>query len=301
VFQIWVFPVFTPVTVDDITVLLFNWLRPVTGEFVFEDLEYSNSAFGLTVLLATDADIRFGGPGKGIAASEGNTAAVFLIDLSNSHVEVSNLSADHMGGVSLEQGFGAFFGDDSGETHFELLPEQSTFDFHHNSIQLAVDGFWSGFEMWNYTRLFDLASPNTILTNISQNTIHFSDSESHFRVYPGIFSCGVDDALVNGNKFMGQSSMAISPEFHSNFGQCGGKGWSIVGNNLNNFDASFAPIVLWPGTSNYSVVGGTNMINVADFGTDNVITGVNNMGPITPPDNLGQNVSAAQKRRGGFP
>ena len=72
----------------------------------------------------------------------------------------------------------------------------------------------------------------------------------------------------------------------------------VLACNLSNFDATFAPIVLWPGTSNYSVVGGNNKTNVVDFGIDNTLTGVNNMGPVEPPDTLGQDISADLKRKG---
>jgi hypothetical protein len=300
VFSVFDLGVSVPEVIDDMVVFSFRWGRPVTGEFVFEDLEYANVAFGCSVYLASDADIRFGGPGqKGIVARDGNAMAIELVDVSNSHVEVSNLEAHGMAGVYIEQGFFGINGDDFGETYPELLPELSTFDFHHNTIHLAEDGFWAGFELWNRLRLYS-DGPNTILANITQNTFHFNDSEGFYRDYTGIFSCGVDDTLVNGNTFVGRSSEAMNPEILSLYGLCGGHGWSIVGNNFNNFATTSAPLILWPGTSNFSVVGGNIKHNVLDFGTDNSLAGVNNKGSVMPPDTLGRGISADMKRKGRF-
>ena len=227
VFSVFDLGVSVPDVVDDRVVFLFRWGRPVTGEFVFEDLEYSNFYNGLSIYLATDSDIRIGGPGRGIIARNGNLSAVELQDTSNSHVEVSNLEAYGMGGVYVGQGLYGIYGDDFGETYPELLPELSTFDFHHNTIHLAEDGFWAGFELWNSRKRFS-DGPNTILANITQNTFHFNDSEDFYRDFPGIFSCGVDDALVNGNNFRGRSSEAMNPEIFSLWGQCGGEGLSLI-------------------------------------------------------------------------
>jgi hypothetical protein len=92
----------------------------------------------------------------------------------------------------------------------------------------------------------------------------------------------------------------MNPELPSLWGECGGEGWSIVGNNFNGFDTFSAPLILWPGTSNFSVVGGDIKHNVLDFGTDNTLAGVNNMGSVVPPNTLGREISAEMKRKGRF-
>jgi len=67
----------------------------------------------------------------------------------------------------------------------------------------------------------------------------------------------------------------------------------LLGNNVKNFTAGAAPILLADGTSRCTVVGGNNKTNVLDAGTDNILVGVNNMFGNDP----GQEIKEAMKRK----
>jgi hypothetical protein len=69
--------------------------------------------------------------------------------------------------------------------------------------------------------------------------------------------------------------------------------WVLIGNNLQNANTEWPPIILGPSTSNFTVVGGHNSANVLDLGTNNSITGVN----VTHNPNLGQQVREAMLNR----
>ena len=94
--------------------------------------------------------------------------------------------------------------------------------------------------------------------------------------WPGIVANG-KDILVTSNKVKGEGFAGIS----SNWGD----GIKIIGNNVQNFTPIElpeyglvgAPIYLNPDTRNCVVVGGSNQTNVMDFGTDNILTGVNTL------------------------
>jgi len=94
--------------------------------------------------------------------------------------------------------------------------------------------------------------------------------------YGGIWITSVSGAIITNNIISGNGYYGI----YSNYGS----GLFIKGNNLQNLNAQLAPILLSPATSNSMVIGGSNLTNVLDYGTDNILTGVNNMeaDPIGP-------------------
>ena len=78
------------------------------------------------------------------------------------------------------------------------------------------------------------------------------------------------DFLIKNNVFRGE----YGPGFWQTFGE--GNVCLLKGNNVQSVTA--VGIILGPGTIGCKVVGGSNKTNVLDLGTDNVFTGVNNMG-----------------------
>jgi hypothetical protein len=103
--------------------------------------------------------------------------------------------------------------------------------------------------------------------NISNNKIYVNEN------FGGIWGCSVQDAVITNNKIWGNGVAGIL---------CGGWGdpctdWVIKGNNVQGVNAQVAPIWLCPSTSNFLVVGGSNKTNVLNEGTENILTGVNNM------------------------
>ena len=255
--------------------ILTKWLKPITGTYIFEDIEMYDSTYGLSVLNAKDSIITLGGSKTRGIVAEGITAPVYLLDISNSTVEVSYLNAyNGDGGVYLEQGSLAAWGNDLGELVPESLPEPSSFFFHHNQIRSGAGGWFTALELWNPGGELGQPLGNVIIT---ENTINVVD---HNPPYEGIFSYFVDNLQVTNNKISGSGWAGIWVE---PFGTPA-SGCLLLGNNLNGFAAELAPIYLGPGTSGCTVVGGNHLENVFDEGADNILTGVNNMGVGIGPD-----------------
>lgn len=250
-------------------VILGRWVKPITGTFIFEDIEMYGSSFSLGVVAAQDSAIRIGGSEKNKIVARGTGDSIELQDISNSTVEVSYLDASDVdGGIYLLQGVYAAWGNDLGEFVPETLPEPSSFVFHHNRISSVSGGWYTAFELWNAGGELGQPLGNVVITN---NAINVVDHEAPFE---GIFSYFVDNAQVTNNRITGRGDAGIWVE---PFGTPA-TGWLLLGNNLNGFTAELAPIYLGPGTTNCTVVGGNTRENVLDEGTDNILVGVNNQG-----------------------
>jgi len=125
--------------------------------------------------------------------------------------------------------------------------------------------------------------------NYYENTIYAMDVAdaqnstvefSHNRVVDAVF--GFDLWNYYYPEYVGSTILVKNNIFQSNFGiafeQTFGDGNEclLLGNNVQN--VSEIGIFLGPGTYGCTVVGGSNKTNVLDLGTDNILTGVNNMG-----------------------
>lgn len=253
----------------DNNVILGRWTKPITGNFIFEDIEMYGSTFSLAVVAAQDSAIRIGGSEKNKIVAMGTGDSVELLNISNSTVEVSYLDASDVdGGIYLEQGVYAAWGNELGELVPETLPEPSSFVFHHNRISSVSGGWYTAFELWNAGGEIGQPLGNVVITN---NKINVVDHEAPFE---GIFSYFVDNAQVTNNRITGRGVAGIWVE---PFGTPA-TNWLLLGNNLNGFTAELAPIYLGPGTTSCTVVGGNIRGNVLDEGTDNILVGVNNQG-----------------------
>jgi hypothetical protein len=82
--------------------------------------------------------------------------------------------------------------------------------------------------------------------------------------------------LIKNNVFRG----AIGPAFEMTFGD--GNDCLLQGNNVQN--ATDIGIFLGSGIHGCTVVGGSSKTNILDFGTNNILVGVNNMGAGVGPD-----------------
>lgn len=265
--------------------ILGRWAKPITGTYIFENIEMYNSAWSLGVVGAQDSVIRIGGSGRNGIVARGTTDSIELMNISNSTVEVSYLDASGVdGGVVLLQGGEAAWGNDLGELVPETLPEPSSFIFHHNRIRSESGGWYAAFELWNAGGELGQPLGNVVITN---NTITVVDHEPP---YEGIFSYFVENAQVTNNRITGRGVASIWVE---PFGTPA-TGWLLQGNNLNAFAAELAPIYLGPGTSNCIVVGGNTRENVFDEGTGNILVGVTNQGGNSPGQALRD--ALAQKR-----
>lgn len=262
------------IQLDPATNTIFGrWIKPITGTYIFEDIEMYDSAWASSVNDAWDSTIRIGGSNQNRIVARGTGIAFDLENISNSTVEVSYLDASGVdGGVYLLQGANAAWGNDLGELVPEALPEPSSFVFHHNQIISEPGTSWTAFELWNAGGELGQPLGNVVITN---NTINVVD---HYPPFEGIFSYFVDSAQVTNNRISGRGVAGIWVEPYGT----PANGWLLQGNNLNTFDAELAPIYLGPDTSNCTVVGGNTPGNVFDEGTNNIIVGVNNQGGNPP-------------------
>lgn len=161
-------------------------------------------------------------------------------------------------------------------THPENI--RSGVNVTRNRIKLRPDSSYAGAEIW--------ARYGEVSAVISNNKIH---SPSHIPPFGAIFSFGVDGAVVTNNIITGEGYAAIYVGMYN----LPTEGCLLKGNNVQNFNASLAQIILGPRTSNYTVIGGSNKCNVIDNGTDNIIVGVNNMGYME----LGQDIKEAIEKK----
>lgn len=266
--------------------MAFEWAynKRISGKQVVEDSSYDSLEFNaVSFYNLVDSTVVVGGnPKKGITVRDSGNP-LFLMDLSNTSVYASHIDSADSLGILLLNGI-----DTIGYGLPEIrLPVPSEYVFKHNRIRQAPGSWYASFELTNYAGLLERALGNVIIAN---NKIH---SEDHNFPYGPIFSYFVDGAVVTNNVITGRGDTAIAIEPYGTIG----RDWVLVGNNVVNYESTPYPeqILLGPGTSNCTVVGGGNAANVFDMGTDNYVTGVSNQGQHDLP--LGMSVSEAVKLR----
>jgi hypothetical protein len=143
--------------------------------------------------------------------------------------------------------------------------------------------------LWDRAPAWDPPQPKTLEAVVSHNEFHLNWTGGS--IWGGVLGVFAQDVLVANNKFSGTSSAAIylppAPP--------GSSGWTIIGNNFQDFNAAeeLAPVWLGPLSSNCTVVGSGQKTNVLDQGTGNIVVGVNNMKG-NPP---GPEIHEAMKRK----
>jgi len=264
----------------------FTWAytKWISGTQVVEDSSYdSMQGEAIAFYNLVDSTVLLGGgPNKGTTVRNSG-APLLMWDLSNTSVHASYIDSADSLGVYLLNGI-----DTVAYGMPEIrLPAPSEYVFTHNRIRQGTGSWYASFELWNYAGEVGWALGNVVISN---NKIH---SEDHNFPFGPIFSYFVDGAVITNNKITGRGDTAVAIE---PFGTIG-RDWVLVGNNVENYESTPYPeqILLGPGTSNCTVVGGHNAANVFDMGTDNYVTGVSNQGQRELP--LGMSVSEAMKLR----
>jgi parallel beta-helix repeat protein len=223
-----------------------------------EHIAYAINAWGLT-----DSEVRITGNRFNDCPT-----AIILEDAINSDFEIARnrIHRPYSGGIVVLQG--AFI---------PTIPAESQYRISHNKIEenaWAADGIV----------LVDIVRLDTGVKALSavvfQNSINMDTP-----FFGGIYAEAVADGellnnIVSGNMDYGIGLFDSVPNF------------VLLGNNVQNVTSS-APIYLGPGTSNTTVVGGSNQTNVVDLGLNNYLTGVN----IVPGVNLGEVVSEAMQEK----
>lgn len=157
--------------------------------------------------------------------------------------------------------------------------------FRHNDIEMVTNDpewAWDGISIGDWANA--LGGGPKIEATVSNNSVFLNNSP-----WGGIAFEGANEILVTNNKVWGKGFSGI---YGGGYG-LPSYGGILKGNNVNQIVADVAPIWLGIGTSNFTVVGGTNRTNVFDEGTGNVLTGVNNMQGNAP----GQTIKDAMSRK----
>lgn len=174
-------------------------------------------------------------------------------EFSNSTVEISYNTFENIdwGPIYITQGI---FSDPADKS-------LSTYLIEHNIVEASECDGISIIDEPNYE-----GYGKTIDAIVKNNQVEMN-SEGF---WGGIFGFAADDIIVKSNTVCGKGIAGIYSGIN---GDATAK-WFMQGNNVQNVTALAAPIWLGEGTSNYTVIGGSNKTNVWDEGTNNILTGV---------------------------
>jgi len=213
-----------------------------------------------------------GSPNAGNVFKDGNWPLT-MGEFSQSTAEISYNKFEniHWGAIFLSQGQ---FSDPSSLS-------LSTFSVQHNNIDIT--DMADGITVIDNVNNFDFGKAlNAVISN---NQISMLNAG----YFGGIFGFGADDIILKSNKIWGDGIAGIYTGVNGD----NTDRWFMQGNNVQNFTALAAPVWLGPGTSNYTVIGGSNKTNVFDQGVNNVLTGVSSI----HGNDLGKQVKEAQALR----
>lgn len=176
------------------------------------------------------------------------------------------------------------------------IPAESRYLISHNTFKenaSAADGIC----LEDWSRVY--SGPKSLNAVVQSNEIKMDT------IYGGIYAIAVEDGELLNNIVSGHMKLGIYLAPYSLFWPADSvPGWTLVGNNVQNVVPSpgalpwipSTPIYLGPGTSNTTVIGGSNKTNVVDLGLNNHLTGVN----VGPGVNLGEVVSEAMQEKCAF-
>jgi|GEM_PF-1450469 len=236
------------------------------GTYNISDCEFMTAERGIVCYGPNSNDTwTIGGAANESNLFEDMNHGVILLDFDNSYLEVSHNEFAHMkrSATFVAQGYYIT----------ELAP--STCLIHANDIQIEdlADGIIIGDLSVAY------GGSKLLNATISNNDILLENAE-----WGGIFAEGGQDIVVSNNKIWGSGLLGIYTGIWGYLAT----DWTLIGNNVQQLNAGIAPILLGPTTSNFIVTGGSNHTNVLDLGTNNILTGVNNM-----QGNIGPELQAA--------
>ncbi len=141
----------------------------------------------------------------------------------------------------------------------------------------------NGVGLEDYAVLF--GADKTLEAVVSNNKIILDNT-----LFGGIIGIFAQDVVVSNNEVTGTGLAGV---YGGVFGDTVA-GWMIQGNNVEKVNAFSAPILLGPGTSSCTVVGGNTKANVLDLGTNNILVGANNM---VMGNELGQALKDAMEQK----
>jgi hypothetical protein len=208
--------------------------------------------FALELAELENSDVTIGGsPGDKISHINGD-AAIFLIDIHSSTVDVSYLETDKAAGLAIMQGADAVWGLDLGPVP-EQMPELSTVHFSNNKIRAGQGSWWAGIELYdlaNYPVAWGGTGEPALKVYIADNEI---DSPSPNYPYVPIFSDSVDGLDIGGNAISGGGGIVL---------------WNTSGSTLEGNDyTGVTGLVGWAPPVNYNAVINPSWTGEAPAGT----------------------------------
>jgi len=160
------------------------------------------------------------------------------------------------------------------------LPNSGSFSVHHSTFRNATWGSPIAYLTDATVTISHNNYENVLIAMDGGGLVNTTLEFSHNKVEGGYLGLDFYDFivpeytnsefLIKNNTFQGSIGIA----FEQTFGE--GNQCLLLGNNVQN--VTDIGIFLGPGTYGCTVVGGNNKTNVIDLGTDNILTGVNNMG-----------------------
>jgi parallel beta-helix repeat protein len=228
----------------------------VSGTHAVRSCYFNHVMYGSAFGPFGDVTLEVGGN-----ASKGNfyenvEVGIEVYDVSNSQIEVSYNEIHNPGSFGM-----------SGQQGLYAIPEAvSNIQYKHNKV-IGISGVADG--CWFRDFGIPYTGVKTMNLNVSHNTFDLDDT-----FWGGIYGSWVQDALIKNNTFKGEARVGLY--FYNS------SGWTVLGNNFQNLDAGISKIYLAASTHDNTVVGGHNSDNCMDFGTNNILTGVNNMGGNPP-------------------
>jgi hypothetical protein len=176
-----------------------------------------------------------------------------------------------------------------------LLHEKCYLNIQHNDINLRQYSGWAGLEIWNF-----VDEDNWADLVFKSNTIHSEDAW----LFGPIFTVNAHGALIANNKITGSGPAAMYIGVATWVG-ANDRGLMLQGNNVDNWHVDGGPfepywhglarIWLGPYTSQCTIVGGDNTVNVFDetdnpytpeYDGNNLLVGVNNVEGYAPGEYL---------------
>jgi len=239
---------------------------PMVGDHSVTNCSFENTWQAIVAFGLTDGSLTVGG-----SASQGNAFANAYFGLRSFDHDNSSIEFSHNEVVDITPGGTGVLAQQTERPWAYSYPWPAPTQYLIRQNTLDVAGEVDAIAIVDLGPAFGEGAK--VHAVISQNRIHLEDG-----LWGGVWGYGADDVLVTNNQIAGSGMAGI----YFGFQGLASSGWTMVGNNVQNLDADVASIWLGPVSSHCTVVGGSNKANVLDEGTDNIITGVNNMGGNPP-------------------
>ena len=224
---------------------------PTTGSHIITDCEFNSLWLGITAWGLMNCELS-------IMSNSIQGGAIGIINVANIN------SKFKISGNEIEANFKASI------WVMKFIPSPCQWLITRNTLRPSI---WADGIM-----LEDYTGSGAFEAVVSHNKITLDDT-----IWGGIWTLMLQDAYISNNIIRGTGAYGIECDFSINN--------LLLGNNVQNVDAFWFPIILYK-SSNCVIVGGSTKTSVADFaGSNNIIVGMNNMQGNSP----GQEIQEAME------